>query len=601
MRIHAIFVLFLGALVPHLALADTPESEEEIVVTATRTARIADETMASVIVITREQIELSQAIDVAELLKFHAGLDIGRNGGAGQATSIFIRGTESNHALVMVDGVKINPGTIGGAALQNIDPDMIERIEIVKGPRSSLYGSEAIGGVIQIFTRKTMVGTRFNAFATTGSYRTSKVSAGVSTGSDTWKTGLQLSGFVTEGFPALEGQTENSGNRNMSLNAFLTTRIGGVDTELRTWLSQGNTEYYDFFATPVDQDFLNDTTSLTLKGSLNDRTASTLRIGQARDFIDQNQSVDFAHTRRLTADWQNDIQSGNNGLLTAGLYLSKEFTNAESFGTSFNEEVDDNAVYAQYQLDRDRQQYLIGGRYTQNSAFGGHPTGNFSYGYRLSKKMRVFAALGSAFRAPDSTDRFGFGGNPALEPETSQNLEFGTHYRISGKSSVKAAAFYNRIDNLIVYDTGTSLNQNIDLAVIPGVEVEYNRTYRQIDYLVSGILQDPINVTTGKQLARRAKQSLTLSATYKRPAYQFGFDLLATGDRPDSDFSSIVNPAYVLINAHASYQLTRRWVLQGRLENLLDTDYVLANGYNTPGRSIYIQLRYEGSNKGRST
>lgn len=601
MRFHILFALFPGALVPHLALADTPESAEEIVVTATRTAQIADETMASVIVITREQIERSQAIDVAELLKFHAGLDVGRNGGPGQTTSIFIRGTESNHTLVMVDGIKMNPGTIGGAALQNIDPEMIERIEIVKGPRSSLYGSEAIGGVIQIFTRKAKAGTRFNASASTGSYQTSKASAGWSTGTGSWKAGLNLSGFTTDGFPAHTALSENTGNQNASVNAFLHTNIAGVDAELRTWQSKGNTQYYNFSPTPADQDSLNSTSSLNLKKSFNDRYTSTLRIGEARDFIDQNQSADFAHTRRHSADWQNDMIVGKSGLLTAGLYLSKEYTDADSFGTSFNEEIDDTAAYAQYQFDRDRQQYLIGGRYTQNSAFGGHPTGNFSYGYRLSRKMRVFAAIGSAFRAPDSTDRFGFGGNPALEPETSQNLELGTRYRISSKSSVKAAAFYNRIDNLIVYDTGTSQNQNIDLAVIPGIEVEYSRTYQQLDFQVSGILQDPINTTTGKQLARRAKQSLTLSATYKRPVYQLGFDLLASGDRPDSDFNSIVNPAYVLINAHASYQLSRRWALQGRLENLFDTDYVLANGYNTPGRSIYIQLRYQGSNKGGST
>lgn len=598
MRIHVVFVALYGAFIPQWALADEPKPEEEIVITATRTAKTADESMASVTVITREEIEQSQAVDVAELLKFHAGLDVARNGGPGQTTSLFIRGTESNHTLVLVDGVKMNPGTIGGAAFQNVDPELIERIEIVKGPRSSLYGSEAIGGVVQIFTRKQKTGTHVNATASTGSYQTNKASAGLSAGSDDWKAGLHMSGFITEGFPAHEALTENTGTNNTSINAFVATNIGSIDAELRAWHSEGNTEYYNFAPTPVDQDFLNDTASLTLKGSFSDLAASTLRIGQARDFIDQNQSVDFAHTRRLTADWQNDIQSGTNGLLTAGIYLSKEFTDAESFGTTFNEEVDDNAIYAQYQANSGQHGYLVGGRYTRNSAFGSHPTGNLSYSYKLSEKMGLFTALGAAYRAPDSTDRFGFGGNPALKPETSQSLELGTNYQLSKRSSIKAAAFYNRIENLIVYDTGTSQNQNIDLATIPGIEFDYKTGVQQFDFHITGILQNPENAATGNQLARRAKQSLTFTTIYKRPGYQFGIDLLATGDRPDSDFSTVINPAYTLVNANGQYQLGKQWVLQGRIENLFNTDYVLADGYNTPGRSIYIGLRFRGSKTG---
>ena len=601
MRFHVIFGAFFGAFFFQWAVADTLVSGEEIIVTATRTAQIADETMAAVIVITREDIERSQAIDVAELLKFHAGLDVARNGGAGQTTSVFIRGTESNHTLVMIDGIKMNPGTIGGAALQNIDPDLIERIEIVKGPRSSLYGSEAIGGVIQIFTRKPKAGTRLNASATAGSYQTRKAVAGWSTNSDKWNAGLNVSGFATDSFPAHTALTENTGNRNFSMNAFLATQIAGLDAEFRTWLTQGNTQYYNFSPTPVDQDSLNATSSLTLKRAFNNHYTSILRIGEARDFIDQIQSADFAHTRRFSVDWQNDVIYGNNGLMTAGLFLSKEYTDADSFGTSFREVIDNNAAYAQYQFNADRHQYLIGGRYTQNSAFGSHSTGNLSYGYHLSKNLLVFAALGSGFRAPDSTDRFGFGGNPALKPETSQNLELGTRYRFNNKNLIKAAAFYTRIDNLIVFNTGTSQNQNIDLAVIPGIEMEYKTSSKRIDYRIAGILQNPVNITSGKQLARRARKSLTLAATYKRPAYRFGVDLLASGDRPDSDFSTIINPAYALVNAHARYQLSKHWALQGRIENLFDTDYVLANGYNTPGRSLYIQLRYQGSDTGEKS
>ena len=486
-------------------------------------------------------------------------------------------------------------------ALQNIDPDLVERIEIVKGPRSSLYGSEAIGGVIQIFTRKHRAGTGVNASATVGDYQTRKAVVNGSITNRNWKAGLTLSRFVTDGFPAHTALTANTGSRNSSVNAFIATQIAGLDTELRTWHSQGNTQYYNFAPTPVSQDSLNATSALTLKRVFNNRATSVLRIGEARDFIDQNQSADFAHTRRLSADWQNDVQLGDHGLVTAGLYASKQYTNADSFGTSFSEVINDNAAYAQYHHSNGQVQYLLGGRYTQNSAYGGQATGNLSYGYRLSKKTNIFAALGSGFRAPDSTDKFGFGGNPTLKPETSQNLELGFRYNIDRKSSLKSAAFYNRISNLIVFDTGSSLNQNIDLAVIPGFEVEYKNSNQRIEFRFAGILQDPVNVTSGKQLARRSRQSLTMSATYNRPAYQIGFDLLASGDRPDSDFSSVVNPAYALVNLHGRYRFSRRWQLQGRVENLFATDYVLANGYNTPGRSFFLQLRYQGSITGEES
>ena len=162
----------------HACFADDKARHQQIVVTATREKQDLERTMAPVLVIDRDEIELSLARDLADLLRFHAGLEISRNGGTGQTTSLFVRGTDSNHVLVMIDGIKINPGTIGGAAIQNIRPDMIQRIEVVKGPRSSLYGSDAIGGVINVITRKADGQMEFTAGA--GRYGTFDRSATVS-------------------------------------------------------------------------------------------------------------------------------------------------------------------------------------------------------------------------------------------------------------------------------------------------------------------------------------------------------------------------------------------------------------------------------------
>ena len=214
-------------------------AEKPIVVTATRTAQIADESLASVIVIDRAQIAQSQAADVAELLRGHAGLDIGRNGGPGQPTSLFMRGTESNHVLVMVDGVKINPGTIGGAALQNIDPELIERIEIVKGPRSALYGSEAVGGVINIITRRAVTGLDGNAYVGAGRYGTRKAGAGLHKGGGDYRAGIDIGYTDTAGFPTRTASDIASAYDNRSLNVYGGKTFGDNHVELSHWQAGG--------------------------------------------------------------------------------------------------------------------------------------------------------------------------------------------------------------------------------------------------------------------------------------------------------------------------------------------------------------------------
>ena len=233
--------------VPALSLAqEQSEPIENVVVTATRTSLAADKVSAPIIVIDRATIERSMATDLADLLKFHAGLDIARNGGPGQPTSVFIRGTESNHTLVMIDGVKINPGTAGGAALQQISPEMVERIEIVKGPRSSLYGSEAIGGVINIITlRKAQSGVSASLGA--GRYATRDASFDGRISGESGSMGASVSWMETDGFPVQTDTDLDRGHDNRTANVFGELNLGEVLLSVRHWEAQGNTEYLDFF------------------------------------------------------------------------------------------------------------------------------------------------------------------------------------------------------------------------------------------------------------------------------------------------------------------------------------------------------------------
>lgn len=565
---------------------------QPIVVTATRMELPADEVLAPTVVIDREQIERSMASDIAELLRFHAGLELGRNGGPGQATSLFIRGSDSNHALVLVDGVEINPGTIGGAALQNIVPHLIERIEIVKGPRSALYGSEAIGGVVNIITRQN-AGLELSIGGGRYGTRSAALSAGL--GNDEQTVSASIGTLSSDGFPTrdTDGAPDRGyTNRSAGLNA--ATTIGGADLSLRHWQSEGNTEYLDFFVNPVDQDYRNRATALTVTLSPAAGWSSSIMLSAIADDIDQQQSADTARTDRNVVDWQNNVQAGMHNIV-AGLYAAREQTRALSFGTGFDENTDIDALYLQDYIDLSHGELLLAARYTDHETAGNNTTWNAEYGHRFANGWRLIGAIGSAFRAPDATDRFGFGGNPQLQPEQSASMEFGLD-RVMGPHTLRITAFRNTIDNLIeyVFDPVSFAGSNVNIARarITGLDAGYRWRNDYWRVAASVLLQNPHDLQNDTQLARRARRSLTLNASRVFDVYTLGFDVLATSQRRDSPFSDTINSGYVLANLSAQMQLTRNWSLQGKIENLLDTNYQTAAGFRSAGRGLYLAARY---------
>lgn len=562
-----------------------------LLVTATRTAQSVDEVLAPMVVITREEIERLQAVDVADVLRFHAGFDIGRNGGPGQPASLFIRGTDSNHVLVLIDGVRMNPGTIGGAALQNIDPALVERIEVVKGPRSSLYGSDAVGGVVNIITRRAAQGTQANAAVGGGSFLTRRFSAGVRHGVGGTRIGVDAALDKTDGFPPRTTSDIKVGHDNLSVNAHLGHRFSLLDAELSHFEASGNTEYLDFFLVPVDQDFKNSVTALRLEASPTSIWTTRLRLSQARDEIDQNQSPDYAHTDRLTADWQNDVSIGDAQLLSFGVEGTREKTAAESFGTVFDEERDIAAVYVQDVIEQGAHRAVLAARYSDYDGFGDRLTWDAEYGYWLTGATRLSAGAGTAFRAPDSTDRFGFGGNPDLRPEESRNIELGLRHRFSPNQRAGLQVFHNDIDELIEF-AGAGM-VNIASARIRGIEASYDFDAGPWRFGLTATMQDPQSRDTGNQLARRAKRSATASLVYTAARWQLGADVLAASERRDSDFSTAMLPGYGVTSVTAAVSLAPDWTLRARVENAFDKDYTLADGYNTAERSYLLQLAWQ--------
>ncbi len=586
------------------AQAGQPASDvslDNYVVTAARLAQDPDDVLAPVIVIGRDEIERAGATDIAGLLRFRAGLDIGRNGGPGQSTSVFIRGAESNHTLVMVDGIRINPGTIGGAALQNISPEMVERIEVVKGPRSTLYGTEAIGGVVNVITRGRRGDARLETSLGAGRYDTRSATVSASYGNGPGWLSLGAGHVASGGFPTLAGNDDDRAYRNTTIDLGAGYDVGGTSLSARHWQADGETEYLGFAfdpatAPPLAQDFTTASTEVAVAMGITDDWTTRVSVSRAEDDIRQLESPDRALTQRTGIEWQNDVSIGANHTLLAGVQAYREDTEAEVFGLGFDEETTVKSVFASDNLTLDRHHLLVAARYTDHDGFDSQVTWNVEYGYDLAAATRVTVAAGTGFRAPDSTDRFGFGGNPDLEPETSQNLEVSLRTTLAGGHSLRAGLFENAIDDLITFDfdpvTFDGLNRNIDRARIRGAELGYRYATGPWQLRADLIVQDPEDRSTGRQLPRRSERSATAGIVRGFGAHELALDVLATDRRPDSSFSTVENAGYVLTNLSFRARLGDRMSLTGRLENLFDADYQTAAGFNSAGRGFYLTLRY---------
>ena len=589
---------FLGAtFVASTAVADIT-TLDAVAVTATRQAERVDQTLANVSVITREQIEKMQARDLAEVISHVAGVEVVRSGGAGQITSIFTRGTESDHTLVLVDGVKINPGTLGSANLSVIHPDIIEKIEVVKGPRSALYGSEAIGGVIHIFTRQS--GPAFSGAVTVGTDSLQEVSVN---GYTTLEQGTQVSwGAVkteTGGFPTYRDADHDSGHDNLSFHLGARHTFNETDVNLSVQSRRGNTEYSaqdysnfpDIALKPVDQDFTQHLISVSAENEVSERWVTRVQAGYFFDELIQNQSPDFVETERFQLDWENDFELDAH-LLTAGVSLQEENIQSLSFGSGFDESITTKAIFLQDSIAFGAHSLLFAGRYTDHENFGTKATWEASYGYTFNEHLNVFASAATAFRAPSAPDLYGYGGNPDLKAEDARNIELGIKYRISSDQAVTATAFHNDIDNLVEFvevEPFVYQGRNVARARTQGVELTHEATWGAVSWQTSVALQSAKNRDTGARLLRRAQRSLTSRIYHDLGRLGYGFEFIAQSDK--RDFGADI-AGYGIVNATLRYQLAPAWVVEGKVLNLFDNDYEQVAGYNTQGFGGLVSIVY---------
>lgn len=601
-------LLWLGH--PVMALAEgSSHTEKPIVVTATRTPQTVDETLISSTVITRQEIERQQARSMQDLLHGIAGINIANNGGPGKNTSLFLRGTESDHVLILIDGVRMGSATSGTTEIQNIPVELIERIEIVRGPRSSLYGPEAVGGVIHIFTRKGKKGLRPTFSFGGGSYGTISGSATLSGGGEQGWFNLGVSGFSTEGFNACSGspppngagcftfEPDKDGYRNLSGSARAGYRFdNGLDIEANFIHSDG---YNEFDGTFVNRsELVQQVFGGTARFSPIDRWQMTLVAGRSREDSDNFLEKTFMsrfNTRRDTVSWQNDLSLSPDQLLTIGadyLYDTVDSTSDFTETSRYNW-----GVFAQHQLTLAAHKLQLSLRHDDNQQFGSRVTGGVTWGYALTEQVRLAASFGNAFKAPTFNELYfpGFG-NPDLKPEDARSVELSAIGRFDW-ANWSLNLYETRIDNLIAYDASLLAPANIDEARIRGLEAILSTQIKGWQINSNLTFLDPVNLSNGMArgniLPRRSRQSFRVDTARQFGDYVVGAMFLAEGRRYDDLQNTRTMSGYVKVDLRAEYIFNQHWRIQGRIENLFDKDYETAAFFNQPGRNYFATLRYQ--------
>jgi len=582
---------------------------DPIIVTATRMAQTADESLASVTVITRDDIQRQQAQSVQDLLRGVPGLSIANNGGAGKTTSLFLRGTEADHLLVLIDGVRVGSATLGTTAFQNIPVEQIERIEIVRGPRSSLYGSEAIGGVIQIFMRKGEGDIRPFASIGGGSYNTVTKSVGVSGGGDRGWFSLSTSEVDTDGFNACNGkpspggvgcftsEPDKDGYRSLSTSLHAGYRFSKrFELELNALRSDAETDFDGSFVNQSDS--RQQVLGTTMRVDVTDIWQLSLIAGRSQDDNDNFKDGAFKssfETARDTISLQNDLFLDANQVMTLGYDYQDDGvsgTTAYTYSSRNNK-----GLFMQYQRAMAAHDLQLSVRRDDNEQFGENSTGGVAWGYALNDKLRTILSYGAAFRAPTFNELYYPGyGNARLAPEESNSVELGLRRQTKwGRWAL--TAYQTKINDLIAYDAISYAPNNINQTRIRGIEAELDSHVMQWDLNASLSLLDPENRSSGpnngKQLARRSQQSLRLDADRRINNFHLGATLFTEAKRYDDFANTRLLGGYATIDLRAEYVITSAWRLQARVANLLDKNYETAAYFNQAGRSLFLTLRYQ--------
>ena len=591
--------LALAAAFPSLAQTQLAP----MIVTATRVAQPITDVVADVTLIDRAQIERSGAGGLADLLVRASGIAMTRNGGPGTSTSLYIRGAETRFTAVFVDGVRVDSQSTGGASWNALPLSHIDHIEILRGPAAAIYGSDAIGGVIQIFTRQGEAGFSPSVEIGAGNHGTYKLALGLSGGTDRVDYSLGLSREMSTGFNAQPTVNPDlDGYQNNSVSGRLGFKVNAAHRLEATFLRSEVDAQYDTSPPGVDDHSLArlQTVGLNWTARWSDAYSTRVSIGQSGDRYETLPSVYLTDTHVTSYLFHNEYRMGAH-TLTADLERREDkLSNASTTPVVTNRSQD--ALAVGYGLRQGAHTLQLNARHDQDSEFGSNLTGSGAYAYAVTPAWRVTLAMGNAFRAPTLFQRFSQYGLATLTPETAKNREIGVKYDAAGES-FSAVVYRNTVSDLINYVAGPGACANgagkfpgcygnTALAQYEGITFTASKRSGGVNWSGSVDFQNPRDLTKGKQLARRAKQMATLAADTQVSGWNLGGELQLTGERFNDAGNNQVLAGYSLLNLHASTALNREWTLLGRVNNLADQKYETAKGYATEGRTLYVGLKW---------
>ena len=572
-------------------------SIEELVSVGSNINQSKDLISSTIDIIDSEELERQSEKDVLSVLSNTLAIDTSRYGGFGQISSVFLRGTNSNHTIFQVNGVKINPSTAGGASIYSLDADVISKIEIGSGAFSSIHGSEAIGGIVNISTIKQDIEDKVEIKAKLGQNKFKGESVSLNFNKEKTKFNLFASDTTTEGFPIFSDSTLNRGFTNKTVVASINQKKESSSTQFSSWSSKGRTEYLGFNQAPLSQYYNNEAHAMSVVLNNKKDYRFLVRINTFKDLILQEQEnlykdIDLTKTKRNTFEFIINKSFYSNSSFALGYSVEDETVKYSSFGTKFDQKLQTDSLLAEWNLWRRKEGAYFSFRNTHHETYGNQKAWKLSLIRLINNNYSLIVNSGTAFRSPNSSELYGYGANKLLLPETSRSYEILLKTSLEN-SSFSSVLFNNKTSNLINFDYNQNTLRNILQSSTKGAELRFRWKNRSINGRIILRLQQPID-GQGNLLIRRSKRSLGLNLfqTFNRNVLNFNFS--AFGKR--KDFSERSLPGYFLLNIALSRKVSDKLSLSCKIENLLNKEYFTAAGMNgyylNQDRSIWFNIKY---------
>jgi vitamin B12 transporter len=576
-----------------------------VVVSATRIPQKISDVIPSATVMTREEIERSQAPTLVDLIQGQPGIEIGRNGGPGTVSSIFMRGQASANVAVFVDGIPVQRDSFGGLKLVDIPPSQIEKVEILRGNMSALYGESAVGGAIHIFTLAGTGKSGPTASVGYGSRNTSNLTAGYNLKGEDFKLGFTAQKFKTDGFSAMNPRQSSlvnpdkdaferesvfiNGEKRVSKDLAIGFQANSIDSKVDYDGTHGSSVLHNSKQKSSD---LTVFSRINLSAEWASRIAMTQSKFKNREFRNISSTTGSFEGDQLGIQWGNTYKLG-----TGNANFGVDVTNAE-FKTPTKYERDSLSYYVGYSGRFDRLDYQANLRRDEIKSKEGNTakensanTWLLGAGYQLTHALKLTSLVSTSFRAPAVGELFGDWGNPTLQPQEHKGGEFGLQHQ-SAIGRLRAVYFNTETKN--DFASGTDWKPyNIAKSENKGIELSLNGNAAGWGYRLSAVAQDPKNAESGARLARRAKEYGSIGLTKTAMGVDWGGNVILSGNRKDSDYNSEFNSSYTVVNLTAAKKLTPEWTGRVRVENAFNETYQLAHGFNTPQRGVFVTLQYQ--------